>query len=74
MNAPENILLPDVQAIADRRSPSIQRVGVKDVCHPLKTRPVRESVTTMLARLAAESGDLDPVRNVAPGGHDSRAI
>ena len=35
MNAPEKLPLPDVQAIVDRRNLSIQRVGVKEVVHPL---------------------------------------
>jgi GTP cyclohydrolase I len=35
MNAPEKIFLPDVQSIADQRNLAIQRVGIKDVTHPL---------------------------------------
>ncbi|MFN7645291.1 MAG: GTP cyclohydrolase FolE2 [Burkholderiales bacterium] len=35
MNAPEKILLPDVQSNPDRRNLAIQRVGVKDITHPL---------------------------------------
>ena len=35
MNAPEKLFLPDVQSHADRRNLAIQRVGVKDVVHPL---------------------------------------
>jgi GTP cyclohydrolase I len=35
MNAPEKIFLPDVQSHADRRNLAIQRVGVKDITHPL---------------------------------------
>jgi GTP cyclohydrolase I len=35
MNAPEKLFLPDVQSHADRRNLAIQRVGVKDVTHPL---------------------------------------
>jgi len=36
MNAPEKWLLPDVQAIADRRNVFINRVGVKSLVHPLR--------------------------------------
>lgn len=35
MNAPENIFLPDVQASADIRNITIQKVGVKSIKHPL---------------------------------------
>ncbi|MCY1276090.1 GTP cyclohydrolase FolE2 [compost metagenome] len=35
MNAPEYMLLPDVQASADSRALPIQRVGVRDVRYPL---------------------------------------
>jgi GTP cyclohydrolase I len=35
MNAPEKLALPDVQSALDRRDLPIQRVGVKDVAHPL---------------------------------------
>jgi GTP cyclohydrolase IB len=38
MNAPEKIFLPDVQSDADLRNLAIQRVGVKDVTHPLTVR------------------------------------
>jgi len=38
MNAPEKIFLPDIQSIADQRNLAIQRVGVKDVTHPLTVR------------------------------------
>lgn len=36
MNAPDSWLLPDVQAIADRRNVFINRVGVKALVHPLR--------------------------------------
>ena len=38
MNAPEKIFLPDVQSNADVRNLAIQRVGVKDVTHPIAVR------------------------------------
>jgi GTP cyclohydrolase IB len=41
MNAPEKIFLPDVQSHADRRNLAIQRVGVKDITHPLTVRTAR---------------------------------
>ncbi len=41
MNAPEKIFLPDVQSHADRRDLAIQRVGVKDITHPLTVLTAR---------------------------------
>jgi GTP cyclohydrolase I len=41
MNAPEKILLPDVQSNPDRRNLAIQRVGVKDITHPLTVMTAR---------------------------------
>ncbi|MFN9772696.1 MAG: GTP cyclohydrolase FolE2 [Burkholderiales bacterium] len=41
MNAPEKIFLPDVQSHADRRNLAIQRVGVKDITHPLTVLTAR---------------------------------
>jgi GTP cyclohydrolase I len=35
MNAPEKLPLPDIQSIADLRNLPIQRVGVKDITHPM---------------------------------------
>ena len=59
MNAPEKIFLPDVQSDADRRNLAIQRVGVKDVVHPVTVRTavgVQPSVASvdMYVRLAAD--------------------
>jgi GTP cyclohydrolase I len=41
MNAPEKIFLPDVQSNVDRRNLAIQRVGVKDITHPLTVLTAR---------------------------------
>ena len=41
MNAPEKIFLPDVQSHADVRDLPIQRVGVKDITHPLTVQTAR---------------------------------
>jgi GTP cyclohydrolase I len=41
MNAPEKIFRPDVQSHADRRNLAIQRVGVKDITHPLTVLTAR---------------------------------
>ena len=41
MNAPEKIFLPDVQSNPDRRNLAIQRVGVKDIIHPLTVMTAR---------------------------------
>ena len=35
MNAPDTFFLPDVQASADHRALSIQRVGVRGLRYPL---------------------------------------
>ncbi|RPH44594.1 MAG: GTP cyclohydrolase I FolE2 [Burkholderiales bacterium] len=41
MNAPEKIFLPDVQSNVDRRNLAIQRVGVKDITHPMTVLTAR---------------------------------
>jgi GTP cyclohydrolase IB len=38
MNAPERLVLPDIQSIADGRCIAINRVGVKGIMHPLRIR------------------------------------
>ncbi len=38
MNAPEKIVLPDIQSIADSRRIAIDRVGIKGVRHPVRLR------------------------------------
>jgi GTP cyclohydrolase I len=35
MNAPEKLFLPDIQSVADLRNLPIQRVGIRDVVHPM---------------------------------------
>jgi len=48
MNAPDKLFLPDVQSIADRRNLAIQRVGVKDITHPVSIgRPSGEALATV---------------------------
>ncbi|MFM1990709.1 MAG: hypothetical protein RJA99_3666 [Pseudomonadota bacterium] len=47
MNAPEKIFLPDVQSDADRRNLAIQRVGVKDITHPLTVATARGAQPTV---------------------------
>jgi len=47
MNAPEKIFLPDIQSIADVRNLAIQRVGVKDITHPLTVRTLRGPLATV---------------------------
>jgi GTP cyclohydrolase IB len=59
MNAPEKIFLPDVQSNADRRNLAIQRVGVKDITHPIQVRRAGDVLATvasvdMYVGLAAE--------------------
>jgi GTP cyclohydrolase IB len=47
MNAPEKIFLPDVQSNADRRNLAIQRVGVKDITHPVGVRRAEDVLATV---------------------------
>lgn len=49
MNAPEQWLLPDVQAIADRRNVFINRVGVKALVHPVRIRSASGGVVSTVA-------------------------
>ncbi|HYF61046.1 MAG TPA: GTP cyclohydrolase FolE2 [Burkholderiaceae bacterium] len=69
MNAPEKRFLPDVQSAADRRELAIQRVGVKDVTHPLTVR------TAAGARPTVASIDMDVgLAADAKGTHMSRFL
>jgi GTP cyclohydrolase I len=47
MNAPEKLFLPDVQSNADLRDLAIQRVGVKDITHPMTVRSARGAQPTV---------------------------
>lgn len=47
MNAPEKLFLPDVQSNADLRDLAIQRVGVKDITHPMTVRTARGAQPTV---------------------------
>ena len=51
MNAPERLPLPDVQALPDQRSLAIQRVGIKDVRHPIKVQSMDGTVNMTVARV-----------------------
>ncbi|MBI1396566.1 MAG: GTP cyclohydrolase I FolE2 [Betaproteobacteria bacterium] len=70
MNAPERISLPDIQSRPDTRSIVIDRVGIKDLLHPIRVRTAGgESVATvataeMYVRLPAH----------ATGTHMSRFV
>lgn len=43
MNAPERLLLPDIQLVADLRNLPIQRAGVRDVAPALNALPQVDS-------------------------------
>jgi GTP cyclohydrolase I len=47
MNAPEKLPLPDVQSNPDLRNLAIQRVGVKDITHPMTVRTARGAQPTV---------------------------
>ncbi len=49
MNAPEKWLLPDVQAIADRRNIYINHVGVKSLVHPIRIASAKGGVVATVA-------------------------
>ncbi len=70
MNAPERLPLPDVQASADLRCLAIQRVGIKDVRHPIKVRSEDGTVNTTVATVDMYVG-LPPEQK---GTHMSRFV
>ncbi len=49
MNAPERLPLPDVQASPDLRSLAIQRVGIKDIRHPVKVQSMDGTINMTVA-------------------------
>lgn len=49
MNAPDQWLLPDVQAIVDRRNVFINRVGVKALVHPIQVSRADGGVVSTVA-------------------------
>ena len=70
MNAPEQWLLPDVQAIADRRNVFINRVGVKSLVHPVRIRSASGGVVSTVATIDMTVGLPPEVK----GTHMSRFI
>jgi len=70
MNAPEQWLLPDVQAIADRRNVFINHVGVKSLVHPVRVSAADGSVVSTVATINMTVG-LPPA---VKGTHMSRFI
>jgi GTP cyclohydrolase I len=47
MNAPDKFLLPDIQSVADVRNLAIQRVGVKDITHPITVQTAGGPIATV---------------------------
>ncbi|HEX7952789.1 MAG TPA: GTP cyclohydrolase, FolE2/MptA family, partial [Burkholderiales bacterium] len=48
MNAPERLLLPDIQSMADHRALAIDQVGVRGLRHPVRVAaPGREPAATI---------------------------
>ena len=70
MNAPERLPLPDVQAAADLRCLAIQRVGIKDLRHPIRVRADDGAVNTTVATVDMYVG-LPPEQK---GTHMSRFV
>jgi len=70
MNAPDSWLLPDVQAIADRRNVFINRVGVKALVHPLRIAAAGGAVVPTVATVDMTVGLPPEVK----GTHMSRFV
>jgi GTP cyclohydrolase I len=70
MNAPEKWLLPDVQAIADRRNIYINYVGVKSLVHPVRIVSADGGVVASVATVDMTVGLPPEVK----GTHMSRFI
>ncbi|MDP2239564.1 MAG: GTP cyclohydrolase FolE2 [Burkholderiales bacterium] len=70
MNAPEQWLLPDVQAIADRRNVYINRVGVKSLVHPVRVGSPDGSAVATVATVDMTVGLAHEVK----GTHMSRFV
>ena len=70
MNAPEKWLLPDVQAIADRRNIYINHVGVKSLVHPVRIASANGDVVSSVATIDMTVGLPPEVK----GTHMSRFI
>ena len=60
MNAPEKLFLPDVQSVTDLRDLPIQRVGVRDIAHPVivKTRDGEQPSVARIAMYVGLPGDV----------------
>ena len=70
MNAPEKWLLPDVQAIADRRNIYINHVGVKSLVHPVRIASANGDAVASVATIDMTVGLPPEVK----GTHMSRFI
>lgn len=70
MNAPEKWLLPDVQAIADRRNIYINHVGVKSLVHPVRIAAADGGVVASVASVDMTVGLPPEVK----GTHMSRFV
>jgi GTP cyclohydrolase FolE2 len=70
MNAPDQWLLPDVQAIADRRNIYINHVGVKSLVHPVRIAGANGGVVASVATVDMTVGLPPEVK----GTHMSRFV
>lgn len=70
MNAPEKLVLPDVQSSADLRQLAIQRVGVRGLRYPLRIRTANGDIQSSVATLGMDVGLPPQVK----GTHMSRFV
>jgi GTP cyclohydrolase FolE2 len=70
MNAPDQWLLPDVQAITDRRNIYINQVGVKSLVHPVRIASANGGVVSSVATVDMTVGLPPEVK----GTHMSRFV
>jgi GTP cyclohydrolase I len=70
MNAPDRVLLADLQASADKRQLTIQQVGIKGLRYPLRIQSGNGQVLSTIARLDMSVGLPPQVK----GTHMSRFV
>jgi len=70
VNAPEALLLPDIQSIADHRNLAIDQVGVKGIRHPVQIRTAGGGLQPSVASISMYVG----LPSNAKGTHMSRFL
>jgi GTP cyclohydrolase IB len=70
MNAPEKLVLPDIQSSTDIRQLAIQRVGVRGLRYPLRVRTLTGDIQSTIATLSMDVGLPPEVK----GTHMSRFV